>query len=98
MEDKNMKKYKVLHLSVDIFNVNVKGRKCHDDKYYNVNDVERAELFLKNWYETWVWRDGGKNGEYIEDSYFSDRDAWIQIKDGRRAEFKLEEMEIDMFN
>ena len=37
-----MKKYKVLHLSIDIFNVNVKGKKCHYDKYYNVNDVESA--------------------------------------------------------
>lgn len=87
-----MEKIKVLHLSVDLFSA--KGNKCHDDHYYNVNDVERAELFLKNWYETWVWRDGGKNGEYIEDCYFSNRDAWIQIKDGRRAEFKLEEIEV----
>jgi hypothetical protein len=77
-----------------MFNVNVKRKKSHTDKYYNVNDVESAELFLKKWYETWVWRDGGRNGEYIEDCYFSDREAWIQIKDGRRAEFKLEEMEI----
>jgi hypothetical protein len=90
LEIKKMKKIKVLHLSVDLFSA--KGNTTHDDKYFN--DVERAEWFLKTWYDTWVWRDGGKNGENIEDCYFSNRDAWIQIKDGRRAEFKLEEMEI----